>query len=154
MSMASGTVRFGKVGRRVIEAAFDGGDIVSDGGSIPVRLVDDRIGLTRMAAAAIGDERRQASVKHDIRWLLTQRVYGLCCGWEDVCDHNTLRHDLAMQTAVGRDQALASARTLSRLENSATMAHAVALNGVLLEQFMASRNGRPDEGVTNFVCEA
>jgi hypothetical protein len=138
-------VGFGKVGRRVVEAAFDGGDIVSDGGSLLLRQVDERIGLTRRAAAAFGDKRRQTSVRHDIRSLLAQRVYGLCCGWEDVTDHNVLRHDLAVQTAVGRDVDLASAPTLSRLENSATMAHAVALNRVLLEQFIASRDVVPDE---------
>jgi hypothetical protein len=138
-------VEFGRVGRRVVQAAFDGGDIVSDGGSLLVRQVDERIGLTRMAAAALGDKRRRASVRHDMRSLLAQRIYGLCCGWEDVTDHNALRHDLAVQTAVGRDKELASAPTLSRLENSATMAHAVALNGVLLEQFIASRDAVPDE---------
>jgi hypothetical protein len=138
-------VEFGRVGRRVVQAAFDGGDIVSDGGSLLVRQVDERIGLTRMAAAALGDKRRRASVRHDMRSLLAQRIYGLCCGWEDVTDHNALRHDLAVQTAVGRDEELASAPTLSRLENSATMAHAVALNGVLLEQFIASRDAAPDE---------
>jgi hypothetical protein len=138
-------VRFGKVGRRVVEAAFDGGDIVSDGGSLLLRQVDERIGLTRMAAAAFGDARRKASVRHDMRSLLAQRIYGLCCGWEDVSDHNALRHDLAVQTAVGRDEELASGPTLSRLENSATMAHAVALNRVLLEQFIASRDRAPDE---------
>ena len=139
------TVRFGKVGRRVVEAAFDGGDIVSDGGALLLRQVDQRIGLTRMAAAALPDQRRRGSVRHDIRSLLAQRIYGLCCGWEDVTDHNALRHDLAVQTAVGRDEELASGPTLSRLENSATMAHAVALNRVLLQQFIASRDGAPDE---------
>lgn len=138
-------VEFGRVGRRVVQAAFDGGDIVSDGGSLLLRRVDERIGLTRMAAAALGDKRRRASVRHDMRSLLAQRIYGLCCGWEDVTDHNALRHDLAVQTAVGRDEELASAATLSRLENSATMAHAVALNGVLLEQFIANRDAVPDE---------
>jgi hypothetical protein len=72
-------------------------------------------------------------------------VYGLCCGWEDVSDHNMLRHDLALQTAVGRAESLASAPTLSRLETSATSAHAAALHGVLLDQFIASRKTAPDE---------
>lgn len=88
-------IRMGKVERRVVQAAFDGGDIVSDGDSLLLRQVDDRLGLTRMAAAALGDSRRRASVRHELRSLLAQRVYGLCCGWEDVSDHNTLRHDLA-----------------------------------------------------------
>jgi hypothetical protein len=39
-------VNLGRVGRRVIEAAFDGGDIVSDGGVLLLRQVDPRWGLT------------------------------------------------------------------------------------------------------------
>jgi hypothetical protein len=138
-------IEFGRVGRRIVEASFDGGDIVSDGGSILLRQVDERLGLTRAAARVFGDGRRAASVRHSIRSLLAQRVYGLCCGWEDVSDHNTLRHDLALQTAVGRAEELASAPTLSRLENSTTSAHAWALHGVLLDQFIASRKSAPDE---------
>ena len=138
-------VRFGKVGRRVVEAAFDGSEIVSDGGALLVKQVDDRIGLTRAAARVFADGRRAASVRHDVRSLIAQRVYGLCCGWEDVADHNTLGRDLVHQTAVGRAEELASAPTLSRLETSATSEHAVALHGVLLDQFIASRKVAPDE---------
>lgn len=138
-------VDLGRVGRRVIEAAFDGGDIVSDGGVLLLRQVDQRIGLTKSIARVFDDQRRRASVAHSMRDLLAQRIYGLCCGWEDVCDHNVLRRDLALQTAVGRVEELASAPTLSRLETSSTRAHAAALNGVLLDQFIASKAGRPKE---------
>jgi hypothetical protein len=140
-----GRVNFGRVGRRQIEAAFDGGDIVSDGGVMLVRQVDQKLGLTRAAAQVFDDKRRAASIKHGIEELIAQRVYGLCCGWEDVTDHNTLRHDMVLQTAVGRSEELASAPTLSRLENSATSAHAAALHRVLLDQFIASRCTVPDE---------
>jgi Transposase DDE domain group 1 len=140
-----GRLHFGRVGRREIEAAFDGGDIVSDGGVMLVRQVDRRLGLTQAAARVFDDKRRAASVKHSIAELIAQRVYGLCCGWEDVSDHNTLRRDLVLQTAVGRSEELASAPTFSRLENSATSAHAAALHGVLLDQFIASRRSAPDE---------
>lgn len=125
-----GTVEFGRVGRRVVQAAFDGGDIVSDGGVMLLRQLDERIGLTRAAARVFADGRRAASVRHSMHSLLAQRIYGLCCGWEDVTDHNTLRRDLALQTAVGRAEELASAPTFSRLERSATPAHAAALHGV------------------------
>jgi hypothetical protein len=135
----------GKVGRRVVEGAFDGGDIASDGGVTLVRLVDERLGLTRAAAKAFDDERRAASVVHSMRSLLAQRVYGLCCGWEDVSDHNTLRRDLVWQTAVGRDTELASAATLSRLDNAGTARTAWALHGVLLAQFVASHKSAPAE---------
>ena len=138
-------IELGRVGRRVIEAAFDGGDLVSDGGVVLLRQVDERIGLTRAAARVFADRRRSASVTHSVRDMLAQRVYGLCCGWEDVTDHNLLRRDLALQTAVGRVEDLASGPTLSRLETTATPAHAAALNGVLIEQFIAAQARTPKE---------
>jgi hypothetical protein len=138
-------VEFGRVGRRVIEAAFDGGDIVSDGGVMLLRQVDRRLRLTHSAAAVLDDSRRSASVKHGLREMLAQRIYALCCGWQDVTDHNTLRRDAVLQTAVGQVQELASAPTLSRLETSATAEHAAALHGVLLDQFIASQASAPDE---------
>jgi hypothetical protein len=72
-------------------------------------------------------------------------IYALYCGWEDVADHNVLRHDLALQTAVGRADALASGPTLCRLEAAATPVHTAALHGVLLDQFIASRTAPPEE---------
>jgi hypothetical protein len=139
------SIEMGRVGRRVIDAAFDGGDIVSDGGVLLLRQVDQRIGLTKSIARVFDDKRRRASIAHSMRDLLAQRIYGLCCGWEDVCDHNVLRRDLALQTAVGRADDLASAPTLSRLETSSTRAQAAALHGVLLDQFIASKDKRPKE---------
>ena len=142
-----GIVSFGKVGRREVQAAFDGGDIVSDGGVMLVREVDRRLGLTKAAAAAFTDNRRAASVQHSVRDMLAQRVYGLCCGWEDVSDHNELRGDVVLQTAVGRAEELASGPTLSRLETAATPALAGALNAVLVDAFIASQSGSPREVV-------
>jgi hypothetical protein len=138
-------VEFGRLGRRVIEANFEGGDISSDGGVLLLRRTDERIGLSRAAAAALGDPREPARITHGLRELLAQRIYGLCCGYEDLNDHDTLRSDLLMQTAVGSVDALASSPTLSRLETRATRAQAVALHGVLVEQFIASHTAAPAE---------
>ena len=136
---------FGRLGRRVIEADFSGGDLSSDGGLLLLRQVDEYLGLSRAAAAAIPDPRDPERIHHGLRAMLAQRLYGLCCGYEDLNDHKALRADLLMQTAVGRDQALASAPTFSRLENRATRAQAVALHGVLLDQFVASHASAPQE---------
>ena len=138
-------IDFGRFGRRVIEADFSGGDLSSDGGMLLLRQVDRHLGLSRMAAAVIPDPRDPERIRHGLRDLLAQRLYGLCCGYEDLNDHKTLRDDVLMQTAVGRDQALASAPTFSRLENRATRAQAWALHGVLIEQFIASHQAAPEE---------
>ena len=129
------------------EPCPDGGDLVSDGGVLLIKRVDEHLGLTRAAAMALGDERRSASVQHSLHSLLAQRIDGLCLGWSDVCDHNVLRNDLVMQTAVGRAAPLASAPTLSRLETGATPGHVTALHEVLMQQFIASHTKPPKERV-------
>jgi len=138
-------IEFGRFGRRVIEADFSGGDLSSDGGLLLLRQVDRHLGLSRAAAAAIPDPRDPERIRHALRDLLAQRLYGLCCGYEDLNDHQALRDDVLMQTAVGRDEALASAPTFSRLENRATRAQAWALHGVLIDQFIASHDSAPEE---------
>ena len=138
-------IEFGRVGRRLIDANFDGGDLSSDGGLMLLRRADERIGLTRAVAAVFSDPRDPARITHRLRDLLAQRLYGLCCGYEDLNDHDSLRADLLMQTAVGRAEVLASSPTLCRLENRATRAQAVALHGVLVEQFIASHTIVPSE---------
>lgn len=138
-------IEFGRLGRRVIEANFDGGDISSDGGLLLLRQVDERIGLTRAVAAVLEDARDPERITHPLRDLVVQRVYGLCAGYEDLNDHDRLRQDLLLRTAVGRVDALASSPTLCRLENRATRAQVVALNRVLVEQFIAQHHTPPHE---------
>ena len=140
-----GTMELGRVGRRVVEANFEGGDLSSDGGLLLLRRADERIGLSRAAAAVLSDPRDPTRITHSLRDLLAQRIYGLCCGYEDLNDHDALRDDLLMQTAVGRVDALASSPTLSRLETRATRAQAVALHGVLMDQFIARHKAPPPE---------
>jgi hypothetical protein len=91
------------------------------------------------------DPRDLTRIEHSLRDVLAQRLYGLCCGYEDLNGHKTLRDDVLMQTAVGRDEPLASAPTLSRLESRATRAQACALHGVLVDQFIASHKTPPKE---------
>jgi Transposase DDE domain group 1 len=132
-------IDFGRVGRRVVRADFSGGDLSSEGGVLLLRPLDQRLGLSAAAARALGDQRQPGKVQHSLASMLAQRIYGLCLGWADVCDHNALRHDLALQTAVGRAEDLASAPTLSRLETAATPRQALALHRVLVQQFIANR---------------
>lgn len=136
-------------GRRV-EFNFDGGDVSSDGGAILLREVDRKLGLTRRAARLFSDSRQAGKVEHSVREMFRQRVYGLALGYEDLNDHFQLRHDANLQTAVGRDRALASASTLCRFENCADRSLAVELNRLLIETFVRSFRTAPDELVLDF----
>lgn len=137
-------IDFGRLGRRVVEADFSGGELCSDGGLMLLRQVDRHTGLTRQAGAALDDARQSSKVRHSLRSLIAQRIYALCCGYEDLNDHDALRLDSVMQTALDRDQVLASAPTLCRLENTATRAQVWALHEVLISQFIASYAQAPD----------
>ncbi|MDP3033230.1 MAG: IS1380 family transposase [Rhodocyclaceae bacterium] len=136
---------FGRVGRRAIEADFTGGALSSDGGLMLVRQVDRKIGLSAAVARALSDPCAPERITHPLRDLVAQRLYGLCCGYEDLNDHDVLRHDPLMQTAVGKVEELASSPTFSRLETPATRADIVALNKVLVEQFIAAQGKMPRE---------
>lgn len=136
---------FGRLGRRYLQANFEGGDLSSDGGLMLLRQIDARTGLSRLAAKALTERRAAGRIRHRLRDVLAQRLYGLCCGYEDLNDHDALRADLLMQTAVGRDQPLASSPTLCRLETGATRADAWALHQVLVEHFISSFAAPPKE---------
>jgi hypothetical protein len=105
-----------------------GGDLSGDGGLLLLRQVDRHLGLSRATAAAIPNPRDPKRIRHSLRHLLAQSLYGLCCGYKYLNDHQALRDDVLMQAAVGRDEALASAPTFGRLDNRATRAQAWALS--------------------------
>ena len=142
-------VPFAKLGRRAIDFHFDGGDVSSDGGLLLLRQVERRLGLLKAVAQMLPDPRNPWLV-HTTEQLLRQRVFGLCQGYEDLNDHDRLRDDLALQTAVGKDQAAASSPTLCRFENHADRAAAVVTQRVLVEQFIASFKKAPEELVLDF----
>jgi hypothetical protein len=153
---ATGTVcnserfHFPAVKKRLVSAAFSGGDVSSDGGLPLLRQLDRQIGLTQALAQVLPDPRDPALIEHSQLALLRQRLYGLCHGYEDLNDHDTLRHDPAWQTAVEQIKPLASSPTLCRLENRADRAAAWAMHGILVDQFIASFRTPPTELILDF----
>ena len=136
--------------RRQVEANFQGGAITSDGGVLLLRQVDQKLGLSEAVARALNDPRRQASCVHDGLSILKQRLYGLALGYEDLNDHQHLREDLAIQTAVERDAVLASSATLCRWENRANREAAWRIHEVIVDQFIASFKRAPKKLVLDF----
>ena len=145
-----GRFDFPAVKRRQIEASFSGAHITSDGGLLLLRQADRHLGLLEAVNAALPDPRDSRYVQHDQLALLRQRVYALCQGYEDLNDHDSLRTDLAFQTAVEQDQVLGSSPTLCRLENRIDRKAAVAIHQVLMERFIASFSDPPEELLLDF----
>ena len=82
--------------------------------------------------------------------MYRQRIYGLALGYEDLNDHDSLRDDLAFQSAVDRDQVLASSPTLCRLENRADRESAKQISELIVEKFIASFKTAPRRLVLDF----
>src|SRR5881227_110983 len=114
---------FAPVEGRQVVAAFDGGAITSDAGALLLGETDRAIRLTERFAACFSDTRAVELVEHQVATLVTQRVVGIALGYEDLIDHDELRHDPVLAVLVGKLEAgradcapLAGKSTLNRLE--------------------------------------
>lgn len=105
-----------------VVARFDQAHASTDGGVLLLKALDDRLRLTDQLAACVVDCREPNKIRHTVRELLRQRIFGLACGYEDGNDAARLADDPLHKLAVGRDpltgMALASQPTLSRFENA------------------------------------
>jgi len=110
---------FQDCGSREIVARFDGGTISSDGGAVLLRQTDHRLDLLPRLAQCFLDGRDQDRVQHSVQEMISQRVYGLALGYEDINDHEQLRSDPLFSVLAGREELekpLAGKSTLNRLE--------------------------------------
>ena len=137
---------FAPVEGREVVAAFDGGAITSDAGALLLGATDRAIGMMERFAACFHDERRQDLIEHEVVTLIGQRVFGIALGYEDLNDHDTLRHDPMMAVLAGKLEArradcapVAGKSTLNRLELSClepTRYHKISHNPVAIRRLM------------------
>jgi hypothetical protein len=116
---------FAPIESRDVVAAFDGGSITSDAGALLLGASDRAIGLVDRFAACFRDFRCEELIEHEIATLVGQRVFGIALGYEDLNDHDELRHDPMMAILAGKLEArrrdcapVAGKSTLNRLELS------------------------------------
>jgi Transposase DDE domain group 1 len=149
----------GVEGRRVV-AAFDGGAVTSDAGALLLGATDRAIGLVDRFAACFDDGRAAAQVEHSVATMLAQRVFGIALGYEDLIDHDQLRHDPVLATLAGKLTArrkdcapLAGKSTLNRLEHAPAgpnryhkIGHdAAAIEGLFVDLFLEAHQTPPEE---------
>jgi hypothetical protein len=125
-------IKFQDLGSKNIEACFDGGKITSDAGALILREIDKQKNFIKDFASCFTDYRNPDKIEHSIEELLKQRIFGICLGYEDLNDHDDLRHDPLLATACDKQdplgnnrkkdrdkgKALAGKSTLNRLELS------------------------------------
>ena len=145
-------------GRQVV-AAFDGGAMTSDAGALLLGATDRAIRLVERFAGCFADGRAQALVEHSIAAMVSQRVLGIALGYEDLIDHDQLRHDPVLATVAGKLEAsrrncapLAGKSTLNRLEHAPSgpsryhkIGHdPVAIEGLFVDLFLDAHKTAPE----------
>jgi Transposase DDE domain group 1 len=145
-------------GRQVV-AAFDGGEVTSDAGALLLGATDRAIGLVARFASSFDDGRVQSQVEHSVAAMVAQRVFGIALGYEDLVDHDQLRHDPVLATLAGKLTArrqdcapLAGKSTLNRLEHAPStpcryhkIGHdAVAIEGLFVTLFLEAHRTPPE----------
>jgi hypothetical protein len=151
---------FAAIGRREVVAGFDGGLITSDAGAVLLGVADRAIGLVGRFAQCFCDVRRPELIEHTVETLVGQRVFAIALGYEDLNDHDELRHDPVMAVLAGKLGArrkdcapVAGKSTLNRLELSkpqATRYHKISYEGggieaLFVELFLESFKEAPQE---------
>jgi len=151
---------FAAVEGREVVAGFDGGSITSDAGGLLLGATDRAIGLVRRLAGCFHDERRPDLIEHEVATLVGQRVFGIALGYEDINDHDELRHDAMMAVLAGKLEArgedcapLAGKSTLNRLELSRlqpTRYHKISHNPIAIKRlfvdlFLEAHDQPPSE---------
>lgn len=114
---------FGSLKGRKVIANFEGGRITSDAGIVLMAELDKKLKITSHFAECFQDYRDSSYVNYSVHQLLTQRVYGIVLGYEDVNDHDKLRNDPALAIALEKlnfiesnQKTLAGKSTINRLE--------------------------------------
>ncbi|MEH6561977.1 MAG: IS1380 family transposase, partial [Marinobacter sp.] len=141
---------FTPLSRRQIEADFSGGHITSDAGLLLLREVDKQHRLTQRLASILNDPRSPQLVRHKLETMTRQRVFGVAAGYEDLNDHDALRFDQALQTAMGEDDTLAGKSTLCRMEQRVNRASVVKAHELLWHHFIEQHDEPPKEIVLDF----
>src|SRR3954447_4408128 len=96
---------FARVEGRPVVAEFDGGAVTSDAGGLLLGAADKAIGLVRRLAGCFRDARDGRYIEHTVATLVGQRVFGMALGYEDLNDHDDLRHDPVMSVLAGKLEA-------------------------------------------------
>ena len=148
---------FAPVEGREVVAAFDGGAMTSDAGALLLGATDRAIGMMRRFAACFHDVRQQDLIEHEVVTLVGQRVFGIALGYEDLNDHDELRHNPMMAVLAGKLEArredcapVAGKSTLNRMELSRlqpTRYHKVSHNPIAIKRlfvdmFLEALSGR------------
>ena len=130
------SVLFSDLFDREVRVAFDAEEASSEGGALLLAGLERQMQVITALAAAARDPRQPGKIQHDLPSLLCQRVFSLCCGYEDLNDAARLRADPILRLLAQAGAQLASAPTLCRLENSLDRRDLLRMGAALIDRVL------------------
>ena len=111
-------LQFQGFGNKKIIVKNDGSVNSSDGGLLLLQQLEQKYRIIERLNDCFTDSREKYRIKHDLISLLSQRIFGICQGYEDLNDHDILRNDPLLQYVCGKKKGTLAAgkSTLNRLE--------------------------------------
>src|SRR6201982_1698353 len=100
---------FEPVEGRAVVAAFDAGAVTSDAGALLLGATDRTIRMMDRLASCFDDVWCPELIEHQVVTLVGQRVFGIALGYEDLNDHDELRHDPMLAVLSGKLEGRAEA---------------------------------------------
>lgn len=134
-------LEFHDLGRRAVVAQFNGGKISSDSGGLLLREVEQRTHILQRLAGCFVDHRDPDQIEHPVESLIKQRVMGLALGYEDLNDHDDLRHDPLLALLSEVSEPLGQTRKRAR-DRGCAVAGKSTLNRLELTPLEADRSSR------------
>jgi hypothetical protein len=118
-------LQFQDIEKKKVVADFQGGTITSDTGILFLRELEHTYKFIKRFSSCFSDYRKRDKIRYEVQDLITQRVFGICQGYEDLNDHDTLRNDPLFGLACERTERdketegyVSGKSTLNRLECS------------------------------------
>lgn len=136
-----------------VEVQFTQEETSSDSGLLFLKQIVDDLGIVKLASKCIKDKRDLGKIEHDIAEMISQRLYQVCAGYEDVNDSDKLKSDpvlkliskLEKNKGKNKEEStkeLASSSTLCRLENSITIKELNNLVSLQVELYLKRNSKR------------
>ena len=155
----SGKLEFQGDKSRRVTAEFSGDRMTSDGGLLLLRELERKEGiLGRFVKSCFIDERHPSLISYRLETIVQQRVYALCAGYEDVNDHDRLRHD-PMFALCGGAETLAARSTINRLESAGrdggkTYIQAESARKFFVREYLRTQRRAPQEVIIDIDANA
>ena len=127
--------------------------LTAEPGALPLREIDERLGVTRWLAEHLDDPRNPELITHPLNELLRTNILLKAQGWRDQDDADHLRDDPALRLAVSNRRGDAALKPCAGHDTYAALkVHRVGRKDDANKARASSRNGLSEGSMRQNSC--